>query len=413
MRPGNRWNGEAANPIAAAILGAVASLVVAYGLCYLSTNLGVGVLSGPGSWLSRSSFMLAGLNLYAAQHVALHGTGVLPEMGRIHATVTLPLTVWAAVPAMSLLIGGFVAARCRVSAGRWRMIAPAILGGLIYVAVMAGVASLMSAKFTSAALPAIRGTEFNPPDLSFRPSLADTLAYGSLFAILFTYLGALLAVRKDSGPKIPGKWWACAKAVVTIGVVVQLLFAGGAWAWLTLGSSSDESGPSGERKVAEVLPAVAGIAYSAMHGARVSYAAVPTGMPGQSYSADIGLYRGVTTREGDKVTHKRLGPYVWAVALIAELAALLSGRLAVRMGSRDGSIPTAFRIVIIQSAYLATIMLLCRLGWGITGQFELRAGPGYDSAMLIAATGIFVFAFIGAHWGNRRYAGRLSGFPAV
>jgi len=409
MRPGSRWNGEAANPIAAAIYGVVISLLLGYVLSYLARCVGMGVVVGSGSWHGGRAFMLAGLNLYASQHIPLVGSGVPPgAVDNIDATITFPLTVWAVIPAFALMVGGWLAGRMRADAGRWGTIVPAVGGGIAYAAVLAALAPVISARFASTAIPKVPNWEFNPPGIPFRPSIAGTLLYGSLFGLLFSYLGALIAVRGVDS-HVRGKWWACAKAVIAVAVVVQLLVCGAALGWFVTGSRSGESDEFAQPEVAQILPAAIGTAYALLHAARLSLEVTPASLP----SASAQLYRGVTTSDGGKTTRKQLPGYVWIGGLIVALSALVSGRLAVKVGSRDGSLPTAFRVTVLHSAYLAAIVALCGMGWGLEGQMSVWVGPRCDSGMLLAVAGVLVMSLAGAHWANRRYAGRLTGFPSV
>lgn len=411
MRPGNRWNGEAANPIAAAIYCGLVSLAVAFALSYLFGRLGLGVVSAAYAWDSPRALHLAALNLYASQHVPLVGSGHLPgDAIPIKATVTFPLTLWAAIPFVSLVIGGYLAARSRTVSGRWGMIVPAVLGGVLYAAVLGIFAGIVSAKFTSAALPGVSGTEFNPPAIPFRPSIAVAPWACGIFAVISTYLGAILALRFSPNHAIAGKWWACAKAVFVTGLLIQVLVAG---AGLALFTRSEGVEQGAHAKFVQVLPAVAGIGYTLIHGGRLTYGALPTAMPSAGYSGDIELYRGVSSKKSGEASRRRLGSYVWIGAVLAAAVAFAAGRLAVKLGSRDGSLPTAVRVVILQAAYMILIMWLCGLGWGIVGQFKAFVHLRYDSAMPVAAFGVFIFALLGAHWANRRYIGRLVGYPSA
>lgn len=411
MRPGNRWNGDATNPVAAAVYCALVALVVAFALSYLFGRLGLGVVSASYAWDSPRSLHLAGLNLYASQHVPLLGYGTLPgESAPLRAAVTFPLTLWAAIPFFSLAFGAFLAARSRAISGRWGMIVPAVAGGVLCAAALTAFTSLVSVRFASAALPSVNATEFNPPAIPFHPSLAAVPLCCGVFAVISTYIGAILAVRLSGGPSIAGKWWACAKAVFVTGLLVQLLVAGAGWVLFT---QSEDGEVSAHAKFAQILPTVAGIGYAIVHGASISYGALPTTMPSAGYSGSMELYRGSVSNKAGETTRKGSGGYVWFAAALAGLVAFAAGRLAVKLGSRDGSLPTAVRIVILQAGYMALTMWLCGLGWGMAGQFKAFVQLRYDSAMLIAALGVFVLSLLGAHWANRRYAGRLVGYPSA
>lgn len=411
MRPGNRWNGEASSPIAAAIYCALVALAVGFALSYLFGRLGLGVISARYAWDSPRSLHLAGLNLYASQHVPLIGHGtLLGEAIPLRATVTFPLTLWAAIPFFSLVLGGCLAARSRIVVGRWGMIVPAVAGGALYAAALTALARVVSARFASAVLPSVNGTEFNPPDVAFHPSAVAVPLCCGVFAVISTYLGAVLALRLSPEPSIAGKWWACAKSVFVTGLLIQLLVAG---AGLVVFTRSEGAEGVAQAKFAQILPTVAGIGYAVVHGAAISYGALPTTMPSAGYSGSIELYRGVVSNRAGETTKKRLGGYVWIAAALAGFVAFAAGRLAVRLGSRDGSLPTAVRIVILQAVYMALTMWLCGLGWGIVGQFRAFVQLRYDGAMLLSALGVFVLALMGAHWANRRYVGRLVGYPSA
>lgn len=411
MRPGNRWNGEAASPITAAIYCALVALVVSLLLSYLFGRLGLGVVSADYAWNSPRALHLAGLNVYASQHVPLIGYGVPPgDASPIRASVTFPLTLWAILPFFSLVLGGYLSGRTRLALGRWAMVVPAVFGGLLYTAAMVGIAQFVSVKFVSAALPAMGGVEFNVPAIPFRP-LASAVPLGcGVFAVISTYLGAILAFRFSPEHSIAGKWWSCAKAVFISGLIIQILVAGAGLGLFTRAEPVEEGA---HIEFIQILPTVAGIGYALLHGSVLSYGAVPTAMPASGYSGSVQIYRGTYTKRMDETRRTRLGPYVWIGAALAAFVAFFAGRLAVKLGSRDGSLPTAVRIVIMQTIYMILTMWLCGLEWGIEGQFRAYGWLGYDPAMLIAALGVFVFALLGAHMANRRYIGRLVGYPSA
>lgn len=411
MRPGNRWNGDAASPTTAALYCALVALIGAFLVSYLFGRLGLGVVGAPYAWDSPRALQIAALNVYAAQHVPLIGNGALPDEDTPQrATVTFPLTLWAGIPFLSLVLGGYVAGQCRAGTGRWAMVSAAVAGGVIYTAVLVAVAGAVSAKFVYAALPAFSGTEFNPPAIPFQPSVAAVPIACGVFAVVSTYLGAILALRFSPQPSIAGKWWSCAKAVIATGLVVQLLIA---LAGSVFFASSEGIDGDTQSRFAQILPAVAGGGYALVHGAGLSYGAVPTAMPSAGYTGRVQLYKGITVKSAGDTEVKTLGPYVWIAAALAACMAFLSGRLAVRLGSRDGSLPTAARILLLQAAYMSLIMWLCGLGWGLSGQFKAYAVWRFDAAMLVAGLGVFLLSLLGAHWANSRYVGRLVGYPSA
>ncbi|MGI6296488.1 MAG: hypothetical protein ACOX3G_10390 [Armatimonadota bacterium] len=412
MRPGSHWKGEAANPFVAALVGALVALVVGYLLSYLFSLIGLGVLTGDTAWNFKDTLPLAGLNYYAAQHVTIFGSGPAIN-GNSVAWISLPITLWGIIPAVALMIGGFVAGRMRDAAGRWGMIGSAVGAGILHTAALAAASSFVFAEFVSTAVPPVQGFELSPPDLAYRSSIIGVLIYASIFGVIFSYLGGLGAVRSgERTDAAPGKWWVCAKAVLAVGLVIQLLIVAGVWVWFVKSDIGDED-LSVQPKLIQVLPAVAGAGYSFVYSARLYSAAVPVNIPSAAYKMNLQVYRGTTVTQGTETTKKPPIKYAWVVGLIAAVASMAAGWLAVRMGSRDGSLPTAFRITILQFIYLAVIMLMCGMGWGIVGQSSVNVSPVFDSAMWVTAGGVLIFSLAGAYWTNRRFAGRLSGFPPV
>lgn len=409
MRQGSRWRGEATNPFVAALVGAVVALLIGYSASYLLTVASLGAIVGsPG----QNRFLFAALNYYATQHITLVGSGVIHGEDT-SAWITLPVSVWIVIPIIALMIGGFITAHLRSSTGRWGMLGTAIGGGVIYAGAFAVGAPFVSANIDSTVVPAISGFELTPPDLAFRPSIADSWIYASLFGVIFSYAGALLALRFDQGlDSAPGKWWACAKAVMLLALVLQIIMAVGVGIWAAQ-ADTDEEDSSTVPKTLQIIPTATGVGYMLMYGGELRAGAVPVNIPSAAYAINMQLYEGTQTKQGTQTTRKPAGPFVWIVALLAAISSIVAGRLAVIMGSRDGSLPTATRITILQFAYLAIIAITCGMGWGIVGQASVHIGVHFNTTMLISAAGIFLLSFIGAHWANRRFAGRLIGFPSV
>ncbi len=409
MRPGNHWKGEAANPFFAALVGALIALVVGYLLSYIFSLMGLGALIGDNSWNFKETLPLAGLNYYAAQHVPIKG--FVPNEAA--AWITLPITIWGIIPAVALMTGGFVAGRMRDAAGRWAIIGSAIGAGVLHMLALLACAPLLSAEFVSTAVPAIQGFELSPPDLSYRPVEGAVPIYASVFAVLFSYLGGLIAIRSgEITDTAAGKWWACAKAIVAVGLVIQLLIVAGVWVWFVKSDIGDED-LSVQPKLIQALPMAAGLGYSLIYSAKLYAAAVPVNIPSATYKTDLQIFRGANTTQGTRTTHKPPIKYAWVVGLIVAVASMATGWLAVRMGSRDGSLPTAFRITVLQLLYLALIMLLSGMNWGIAGQSSVDVSPVFDSSMWVMAGGVLIFSLIGAYLTNRYFADRLSGFPPV
>lgn len=428
MRSNGQWAGKPSSLVVASLYGALVALVVSYVLSYVLGCFGIGILTSPGRWSGSSTFMRAALNLYVMQHVMLVGSGhiasVLGDKQQISAFINLPLTIWAFIPALALIWSGYISARMRRSTGRWGMVFPAVFGGVIYVIILSGLSFLIKGKIDPSVLPAIKGVEFNPPVFAFHPSLISTIIYTGIFGVIFTYLGALIAIRIAQRETISGKWWACGKAIILFAILVQLLMMAAAGTWLVMEAPAKDSEERAQLRLIQMVPAVAKMGYALIYGSTLSYGVISSaeGLQAESHplSGKINLYRGIKSDNGAKIIRKQLPVYVFAATIFMAIFVFISGYLAVRWGSRDGSLPTAARITIIHGVYMIILMSLCRFGWGgvmkvgnFSAKTQVIVTPNYNSAMLWIMLGVFVLAFLGAHLANRKFAGRLVGFPSV
>jgi len=404
------------NPVLAAVYCAIVALVVGYALSYVLTRFGFGVVSAPGdSTHGPAVFARAGLNLYAAQRVTLVGRGSVPGAPGseaaldVFAHLTVPLTVWAAVPAIALLLAGYLSAATQVGKSRSRMALPAVSGGLLYAWVLTGLSHVVRARIESFVVPDIGGISANPPSIVFHPSAGSTLLLAGAFGLVFTYLGALIAVREGARGSEPGKWWAAAKAAMIAALAVQVLMLSAAGIWLASQPRRADDTTDG-RRIIEMVPAIAGIAYAMVHGANLTSVVESRlrsdGATRRTFYADMSLYSGTRQEQLGKrsVRGAPLRVAVPAAALTA-LAVVLAGWLAVRWGSGGGSLPTAVRLALIHTFYLAAPVALCRLQL-VQGDplavstIALSLGVGWW--MVLSFLGVLVFSMIGAHLAGRR-----------
>lgn len=415
---------------AAALYGAVIALVLGYGFSYFLSRLGAGMLGDAAARAQHGPAALAraGLNLCAMMRASLVGSGELPHavdgVERVSAVIVLPLTVWAAIPAAALFIAGYAAARRRTGTGRWGTVLPALAAGVMFAGVLALLAPVFGATIASSALPAFGDVEFNPPDITFAPSAGSTLATGIAFGVVFTYLGALAALRADLRPdRSPGRWWAAGSAVVMFALVLQALVAGALAAWFLASSRSEDMGPESASRFLQMLPTAAGIAYCLSHGSTLE-AGVESRSPGlesvyRPWSFEVSLYRGITRSDDREQAHRAMTPYAYVLTAAAALLIALSGWVAVRRGSRDGAVPTAARVAVVHSVYLAALIWMCRIAWssaveseGMVGRTLVFVGPRLDAVLAASFGVVFVMAFVGAYLANRRYSA-ASDFAAL
>ncbi|MHB9036829.1 MAG: hypothetical protein ACYC64_09185 [Armatimonadota bacterium] len=418
------------NPLAAVLYGAVVALAISYGLCFFLIRVGVANVTSPGTALGYGSdaFARAGLNLCAVQHAILVGSGkiggAMAEHARASAQVVLPLTIWAIIPAAALFVSGYASGRLCAGSSRAGAMTPAILGGIFYAAVLAAVSRWFAAPIEPSALPSAGGFEFAPPEFSLHPGAWSTFVTAGMFGVIFTYIGSHFASGEPGRRLIPSRWWVCGKSIIPLAILIQLAIAVAAQAWLTSKTGPENpEGPAG-RGIVSLQPTVAGIGYGLINGATL-HAAVESitsfdGGRQRPVAASLNLYEGMRVRYKGEDTIKSFPSLVYAGAVLVAILALASGALAVRWGSRDGSLPTALRIGIIHAAYLGLTIFLCEVAWKSTvssGQFKAASsvfiGLRYGPTMLVSFFGVFVMAFVGAYLTNRRYESGRTGFPPV
>lgn len=417
------------NWIQAALYCAILALVIGYALSYLQMRLGVGVISGPGKVLTVGPAALsrAGLNLYAIHHITLLGSGaVASELGdssKVHASLSLPITLWISIPIVALLIGGYSAGRMRSGANRLGMILPAVLGGLIYATVLACCARFVSARLESFLLPEMGGISADPPMIPFAPSVVSTWLYAAIFGVVFTYLGALIAVRESVRSTVPGRWWACGKAAVIGSLIVQILIAG-AIQTIFIVKQRTETGSDEKTRITEMLPAAAGLGYTAINGATLT-GGVETLDPIRKVilrpiDAKLNLYtikgtliKQAAVSESANVKKKPMSKYAYIVVLLAALAIIGAGWMAVRMGSTDGSIPTAARFAVIHTVYVYALLGFSSLVFSMTdaaSKFAVFIKPEISAVMIVSPLVIFILSLAGAYLAQTKRSSGVIGF---
>ena len=400
-----------ANCAYAAAVAVILALIVGYSFTLLLTHFGFGIITSPERaprW--PGTLQRAALSYYASQHVMLEGSGkvddVFGETANVSAAITLPLTVWALVPALGLLLGGFVAGRMRRECGRFSMVAPALIGAAVYGASLAALTPWVRAILDKSTLPAVKGVEFSPPQILFSPSQNSTLVFASIFGFLFLYLGAVLTVKVALGDGFRAKWWNCAKGVLFTVLPLQILLATGLMVWyFTSVPRKDAPG----LRFAQMLPSVSGIAYLAAFGADIE-AGVETiasnGNKAYPLQVSANSYNGITRQDISSKSNKPVPAAVLAFVGLIAFVVMLSGWLAVRLGSQDGSLPTALRVTIIYGLYLVLLMLFCNIKLSVSDSFStsiVSLSATYAPTMLYSLGGALVLSFISAFAAGRKY----------
>lgn len=393
--------------LSAAFCGAVMALLLGCTCSYLQTRFGFGIVGSRGDYVvGPEVFARSGLNFYALHHVTLVGAGrIHDELGnvmQVNASIALPITIWAVIPVVSLLIGGYVAGRRIVDAGRSAVLLAGFGCGCIYGIILCGAATAIRGKLEYFLLPQVGGITSNPPPVEFSPGIISALVYGCGFGIAFATIGALIATRIIRDEAHRAKWWACAKAVLVVAIGVQVLIA-----LLTLGYLlfEDEKSSTSPPRVVEMVPAVSGFGYSMIHGATLVgfvESRLRGGQVQRPFYAEASLYTG--TKKENEI--RRMPAFIWVICLLlASATSVLIGWLAVRWGSVDGSLPTAFRCALVHTLYVALLPRVCSMFLSQADSISSTsvAITAYFKWAILASFGLLlVCSILGASLSKRR-----------
>ena len=412
-----------ANSILAALYGAILAVVICFAISYLGVLTGwvnptlVHPQRGPGTTaLARSA-----LNVYVMQHVTIsgrgHDSGDPPPFTSFEDSVKLPLTIWFAIPALAVFIGGLVTGLLRRGSGVAGAVLPAILGGVIYALILTLVSRWAHASIDWTVIPAIGGVSFNPHEIDrLYPNTVSALAYTGLFGVLFSYLGGMMACRKERVGGQRGVWWGPVKAVFWVGLIFQLvLMSGFAW-WLFNRAPRDLLGETRPGQLVPFAPTISGLAYAGINGLTLTGSLEPPAETQGAMRETVNVYFGMASAGLDKQPGTIPVIVKLIAAVVAAICAFLIGLLAFVWGPRDGAFRAAFRCTAVMALYLAVIDRLCRFGWGSWEEwvgklrFLVHTQPGWIEA--IAAIGFLIFALIGASIAGLFCKGRRAVGPA-
>ena len=405
-----RRQNKSHNLIGSALHGAVVAIIVALAGSYLTSGWAAIVAAPADGSAAVDSIRLALVNIYAIQHVPLMAAGTAAG-AKTTAVVTLPLTIWVAIPFIALVIGGYVAVRRREPRSRWDTAVCVVVAAGFYAVILGLLTRFAFARLLPSAFPSAAGVEFDPPDLPFHANLPWALVSSWVLGIIGMCLGGVRVVAANRRLRPLETNWACIKAVFWVVLVIQVL-AGGIG--LAAYSRYAPSGSPSTANMVRPLPTLTGIATVLLYGGDLRCGVESdmkgTAAPTRTFYMKTNLYNGMVTADAAGKKPSRLAVrYVIVFGLIVSRLAAIAGSLAVRWGSRGSDAVTAFKITVINTAYIVTLMWACSLGWtsevtalGIAGSSRVFVTQCYATPMLLMAICVFVFSFFGAWRASRR-----------
>jgi hypothetical protein len=410
-QPDHAASGSRARLIYAALVGAVAAALIGYLLSVASSAAGLAlVIPAPNVEPDLAGLLtVAGLNYCAIQLILIVGEGPGAAV-----RTSWPLTTWAVLPALALIVGGAVSGRLSGIRGAGRFAAGASIA-IPYTLILLAARGLFALQSESVrfGLPQIAGADIAPETIPalLSPAMASTILYALLFGLVFGGIGAIglraawrgLVSRESSWPA----WARGAVYSLVVGHVVLLLIF-----TVFLVSSAHRLPAEGDMDRAAVtrswvtaLPTMAGFGHYASHGVtlrgstviRPGLAEIPPDV--RMYGA--GLMRGIITEEGQR----RPIPAVAYIALILPAAALTAGGfMAAKTGAGPVSKPMlaagmAGVYALLMTAMVPVYTLAIRTQMSFE-EFTTRAavtlGPAAAQTFVLGLILAFVFALLGA-----------------
>lgn len=400
--------------VSAAVFGGLTAVFIAYGLCAAGVMGRFANVTAPAAFCPGwAGLTRAAVNLYVMQHVSVRGLMVVDSI-KYSDAITLPLTIWVIIPAIAVFFGGYGAGIRRRNAGASAAILAGVGAGVVYALLLIALSPLFKTIIDPSALPSMQGISFNPnPKMLMGPSLLSSVVYTGFTGVLFGFLGGKMASRNLDALNQPGKWWACAKSVIIAGKVVLLILISIYGFWVFRQIPNEKLQDTSRWQLFTYAPAVSCLGYSAMNGEDILWSLTSSLDSSSGFGGRVNIYRGTV----DAARPAEVKPFSAGVTAIAAavmaLASFFMGALAVRWGSRDGSVLTAARIAVIAALYLLTINLLSWFGWSSaigSVQAKLAVIPVFTKETFYTLAGIFFFSLMGAH-SIRIWYVRRRGFP--
>ena len=411
QRAGSQWFTALAGALTALVVGlgltAVVQAIFANAIAdAFDTAAGSSATAQLFSGLGKSALTPDVLKLFALEQrvpLVFHLNLGLGELGSGGGdlTLTLPLTGLLLVPAVALVIGGYVAA----SADYYRLARYSVgygaLMGPIY-GVLLAVLALFSSSNVSAGAAGVSAS------LSVGPAFLPALLYGALWGTIFGALGGWIQLR---GSRWLTTTWSALQSIQRRRLAAALAGAGASalcalllfsilGAALTAvaftqvsatatpaGSASaltalSATGPSAVLLVVLLLPTLAVYALAFSTGAALESAATSSLPTGQNQTAGIGLITG----------HAALPPALYLLVLVPAISYFFGGRIAARVAATTRA-SDRFIAGALMAAPLS--VLLTALAWMVSFGVDASAsGLSAGGSFGPSAAGTFITVLI-------------------
>ncbi len=283
----------------AAVIGAIAAAIIGFGASIWVYASGLGIFA-PAEGINASTLQTltrSGLNFLASHHIRIVGDSVPGGDPTIHTIIIWPITLWALIPAISLIIGGYFSRRI-LGKGGWVSGAFVAVPYTILLAVGSG---WFTASTANVVLPAVKGLEIGGSGVSavpLRAVPASLIVSGLTLGVVFGGLGADVtgAIKLRWPVWLRGAFISLLASYAVFLIIIAL--ASGFWSG-KISESIDGTNSRSSRIVLSSLPAAAGLGDYLAHGATVS-SVFSSPFEDEDTILRVGLLRGVPTDEGQK-----------------------------------------------------------------------------------------------------------------
>jgi hypothetical protein len=396
--------------VLAVLVGAIVAALLGYGVSLLLYGQGIALIS-PSETAGKSTEALLGrpgLNFEAIHHIRVAGAGLPGADGNLSVSIQWPVSLLVIIPALSLMIGGWVASKIVATRGNF------VVGALIalpYVAILLIVREWIAVPSSAIALPALPNDipQFDPGLIAavLRPEPLSAIFNGLVLGIIFGGIGAIggpaalwHGVRRGGG--IWPAWIRGAFAAAIGGhIVFLLLLALFIGLWLPKQDMDTSARARAGRSYATLLTTGAGWAHYFAHGVTLTghveadpgVADVPPTV--QTYQA--GLLTGFKSE--DKT--KPIKPVMFALMVVPAVLLFFAGRAAGAESSNrviSAAMMAGFYALIMTAGVLFfSIATSTAISVGdVTSRTSVVLGPSAKYTFPLALGFGFAFGVLGA-----------------
>jgi len=390
------------------VSGAAAAIILGFGLSAWLQALGLGLIiqSGDASSAIGQFIGRAGLNFQTIHNIRIAGTGLPGGLEGLTLSISWPVTLWAIIPAVSLMLGGLLSSKLSGARGAGRFMAGT------YVAVPYTIFLLIVRPFCTAVTTAIRLPQFeiggwNPaPELitaQLIPALGSTVFFGLAFGAIFGGIGALGGIpaiirglfRREAC--LPAWLRGAFISFLAGSLIFSLLFA--LYIGFGLRGKGNREGQEQVRSAVTLLPAASGLTYYVSHGTTIRGGTSSSVDPESGFRLSAGLIRGVET-DGKK---KQIPGVAYLAFLIPAISLVLGGYYAAKTANQPiRKMPLAAGIAVAYGAIMALLTPLFTLVQkssfmivDVTNTAAIILGPSAAEAFALGLAFAFVFGLIG------------------